>query len=218
MDGVHDLGGMEGFGPVPVAADQGFEDFAEWEKRMWGLSSGPIAPGITIDWFRHGVELMVPADYLTFAYFNKWCTDHLMFLLDNGMVTLAEVLDGHVARTAAPAAAMTLRDVLEEESASDTDYSRAIAAPPRFAPGEAVQTRQGGLRGHDRLPRYARGAQGRVLARHGGHADPTEGAKGRKAADHLYTVVFAAPDLWGAEADPRDEVTLDIWERDLVPA
>jgi hypothetical protein len=72
--------------------------------------------------------------------------------------------------------------------------------------------------GHTRLPRYARGASGTVIAHRGCHLLPDEGAKGREVGDHLYTVSFAAPELWGAEANPRDTVALDLWESYLVRA
>ena len=83
MDTIHDLGGKQGFGPIPVkTGDAPFTH--DWERRMWGLARAGIAHDITIDWFRHGIERMVPADYLTFAYFNKWATNYLMLIIDNG--------------------------------------------------------------------------------------------------------------------------------------
>jgi len=55
MDGIHDLGGVEGFGPVPVkSGDKDFRDLENWEKRAFALNWSPIAPGSTIDWFRTG--------------------------------------------------------------------------------------------------------------------------------------------------------------------
>lgn len=219
MDGIHDLGGMEGFGPIPIA--EGSADFADleiWEQRMWGLSSSSIAPGITIDWFRHGIERMVPGDYLTYAYFNKWCANYFMFLLDGGTVTLADIKRGHVRDPAPAAKAMTLAEVLAEEAASDFSFVRDIAAAPGFTIGETVRTRRHMGSGHTRLPRYARGAAGRVLAHHGAHVLPDKGALGLDEAEHLYTVVFSAQELWGETANPRDEITLDLWESYLVPA
>ena len=71
---------------------------------------------------------------------------------------------------------------------------------------------------HTRLPRYARDTRGTIIAHHGCHFLPDEGAKGNHVGDHLYTVCFAAAELWGPEANPRDTVTLDLWERYLVPA
>ena len=112
MDGIHDLGGMEGFGPVRVkTGDAAFRDLKTWEKRMWGLARSSLARGTTIDWFRHCVENMVPADYLAFAYFNKWCTTYLVLLVDNGTITQDDIKRGHVENPDPPAAAKTLDDV-----------------------------------------------------------------------------------------------------------
>jgi nitrile hydratase subunit beta len=80
---LHDLGGMEGFGAIPVrGGDAEFRDLEVWEKRMWGLARNNLAPSITIDWFRHCIERMVPADYLDYDYFNKWCTNYFVMMLD----------------------------------------------------------------------------------------------------------------------------------------
>ena len=219
MDGVHDLGGMQGFGPVPVkSGDAHFRDIEGWEKRMWGLARNPLAPGITIDWFRHGLERMVPADYLSFPYFNKWCANYLMLMLDNGTITMEDVKRGHVEDPDPPAAAMTLADALEITRKAAVSFEVESPTRPRFAVGQTVRTRRRTGSGHTRLPRYARDECGTVIARHGCHALPDEGAKGRHVGEHLYTVSFEAVELWGPEADPRDPVRLDLWENYLVPA
>lgn len=219
MDGIHDLGGVEGFGPVPVkAGDAEFKDLEDWEKRMWGLSVSPIAPGITIDWFRHGIERMIPADYLSFAYFNKWCANYFMFMLDDGTVTIEDVKRGHVDSPAPRAAANSLADVLAEEAESDFSFARNSDRAPAFAVGDDIETKQRMIADHTRLPRYARGAKGRVIDHHGAHLLPDKGAHGIEKAEHLYTVVFLATELWGNQANARDEVTLELWESYIVPA
>ena len=97
MDGIHDLGGMEGFGAIRVRdGDAAFRDLEIWEKRMWGLARNNLAPGITIDWFRHCIERMVPTDYLDYDYFNKWCTNYFVMMLDNGTITMDDIGRGHV--------------------------------------------------------------------------------------------------------------------------
>ncbi|WP_299902614.1 nitrile hydratase subunit beta [uncultured Ruegeria sp.] len=218
MDGIHDLGGVQGFGPIPLdKVDSDFRDLKDWEKRMWGLSSSPIAPGITIDWFRHGIERMVPEDYLSFAYFNKWCANYFMFMLDDGAITIEDIKRGHMKVATAPPKAKSVADVLAEEAESDFSFERQTTQVPKFTVGQTVLTRQRINENHTRLPRYARGAQGRVISHHGAHALPAKGAQGIEACEHLYSVVFRATDFWGDEANPRDEVTLDLWESYLVP-
>lgn len=219
MDGIHDLGGMQGFGPVPVTTgDAHYRDIGCWEKRMWGLARSALAPGITIDWFRHGLERMVPADYLSFAYFNKWCANYLMLMIDNGTITMEDVKRGHVEDPDPPAAAKTVEDLLEITRTANVSFEIEPLTEPAFAVGQTLRTRRRMPSNHTRLPRYARGACGTVIAYHGCHALPDEGAKGNHVGGHLYTVCFAAAELWGPEANPRDTVTLDLWESYLVPA
>ncbi len=219
MDGIHDLGGMQGFGPVHVkTGDADFRDMEDWEKRMWGLARNPLAPGITIDWFRHGIERLVPADYLSFAYFNKWCANYLMLMLDNGTITIEDVKRGHVEDRDPPAAARTLEEALQINSKASVSFEIESPTEPGFAGGQAVRTHRQMPSNHTRLPRYARDARGTIIAYHGCHALPDEGAKGKHVGEHLYTVSFAAGELWGQDADPRDTVTLDLWESYFVPA
>jgi len=217
MDGIHDLGGMEGFGPVPVkTGDAHFRDIETWEKRMWGLSRHNLAPGITFDWFRHGLECMVPGDYLDLSYFDKRCANYLVMMLDNGTITMDDVKRGHVETPDPPAAVKALEETLRITSKSDASFETEAMTEPAFAVGQQVETRRLMPGHHTRLPRYARSARGIIIAHHGAHFLPDKGVHGIEAGEHLYTVVFAAPELWGKDADPRDEVTLDLWESYLV--
>jgi len=87
------------------------------------------------------------------------------------------------------------------------------AAPPAFAEGDTVRARNLNPPGHTRLPRYARGHVGVVVALHGAHVFPDSHAHGKGEDPHpLYTVRFTATELWGAAANPRDSVCLDLWE------
>jgi nitrile hydratase len=185
---------------------------------MWGIARSGVASGITIDWFRHGLELMAPKDYLSFRYFEKWCANYFMLLIDNGEFDLKEVLEGRAATPRDPKPPLDLAAILERNRAANVSFAVATDVPPAFRPGDRVGAIEHGHAGHIRLPRYARGRKGAVIAHHGAHALPDEGARGRTACEHLYTVVFSARELWGEDADPRDEVTLDLWERYLVPA
>jgi nitrile hydratase subunit beta len=216
MDGIHDLGGMQGFGPVPVkTGDTAFRDLADWEKRLYALTRNNLAPGITIDWFRHCVERMVPKDYLAFGYFNKWCTTYFVLMLDNGTITMEDIMRGHVEHPAAPAESKTLAQAMESVRQSNHSFESEAPAPPRFAVGQQVTTRRSMAENHTRLPRYARGASGTIIAHHGAHLLPDKGVQDIKLGEHLYTVAFAANKLWD-DADARDDVTLDLWESYFV--
>lgn len=217
MDGVHDLGGKQGFGPVAVTdGDAQFQH--DWERRMWGMARAGILTNLTIDWFRHGLERMVPADYLSNRYFDKWCANYMMIYVDNGQMTLGEVLAGHVEAPGEPAPVKTLDEVLAANRGGHISFEVPAGSAPKFAVGDRVLTRRIMPVNHTRLPAYARNATGTVIARHGSHALPDKGALGIHEGEHLYTVSFSAQELWGGDADPRDTVMLELWESYFVPA
>ncbi len=218
MDGMHDLGGMQGFGPVPVEdADHKDPPYRyDWEMRVWAIVRAGVAKGITIDWFRHGIERMVPKDYMTFRYFNKWCTNYLALLIDNGAITREEAIAGRSSTSAPPPEPMSVADVIEANKAMHLSFIVEVPETPVFAVGDKVRTKRRVNSDHARLPRYAASATGVVTAHHGSHALPDRGAKGEHVGEHLYTVEFTASELWGPEANPRDTVRLELWESYLV--
>ena len=218
MDGIHDLGGREGFGPVTVSVDDA--PFAEdWEARIYALSESVGAEDWSIDWFRHMVELLPPQAYLTMPYFEKWCMVMLSGFVNSGTFTVEQVLAG---TTGDPAQGnpktRSLSDVMETDRRRCIDYSRDGGAPPRFAVGAHVRTTRHGHAGHTRLPAYARNCVGEVMASHGAHLLPDEVCKGNEVASPLYTVRFTARELWGKDASGNDSVMIDLWETYLEPA
>jgi len=89
---------------------------------------------------------------------------------------------------------------------------------PRFSPGDRVLTRNIHPVGHTRLPRYARGRRGVVERDYGAFVFPDTNALGLgKKPQHLYSVRFAARELFGPEASERDTVRLDLWDDYLDP-
>ncbi|MGR3292264.1 MAG: nitrile hydratase subunit beta [Paracoccaceae bacterium] len=215
MDGIHDLGGKQGFGPVPV--ESGDAPFRyDWEKRMWAIARSGVAHGITIDWFRHGLERMVPKDYLAFRYFNKWCTNYLMLLIDGGVVTLEEVTKGHVNSPADPAKALSVAEVVAIGKNGAVSFETEATTPSLYSVGDTIRTKSRTTADHSRLPAYARNARGTIITHHGSHWLPDQGAEGLHVGEHLYTVAFAATELWGPQANPRDTVTLELWESYFV--
>ena len=96
---------------------------------------------------------------------------------------------------------------------------RNVASSPRFQVGQRVRARNIHPLGHTRLPRYARGKLGTVDRDHGVFVFPDTNAHllGEKP-QHVYSVRFAARELWGEQASPRDAVYLDMWDDYLEPA
>ena len=217
MDGVHDMGGMHGFGPIPYEANQEpFHD--EWERRVWGLMFATTQPEDgTLDGVRHNLENMPPHLYLSYEYYERWLYHLTTTVIASGVVTLEEVLSG----SAAPDA-RARTDAAGPESVDPyvvTPYQREIDDPPKFAIGDKVRTSNLHPRGHTRLPRYARDKIGEISLHHGAHVLPDTNAHGHgECPTHLYCVTFTAQELWGPQADARDSAALDVWECHLEPA
>lgn len=212
MDGIHDLGGKQGFGPIDVNEPEVPFHYT-WEGRMWGIANTTGAPDWTIDWWRHVRELIEPTDYLTRRYFDQWLLTQTAAMIDSGIFTLDELVAGSGKAPAhSSEAAMSLQEVLAADAGQAYDFSRAIDAPPSFALGDTIRTRALGNTGHTRLPAYARGRRGTVYAHHGAHLLPDAGALGEERAEHIYSVVFDAAELWPEAAGRRDRVFLDLWE------
>ncbi|MEL6167581.1 MAG: nitrile hydratase subunit beta [Pseudomonadota bacterium] len=215
MDGPHDLGGKDGFGPIDVHASPFSHD---WEQRQWALSKNVPIPGGTIDWWRHGIENMDPGTYLTIPYFEKWCLNELAHRIDQGMFSLDEVTSGKPNVVGEPAEPLSMDACLAQLRSNNTDFGREPSAAPRFACGDLVRTMSYPISGHSRLPAYARGKMGHVRAHHGAHANPTAGATGTDVATHLYTIEFTGTELWGPNAPESDRMCLDLFEDNIGPA
>ncbi|MEQ8653808.1 MAG: nitrile hydratase subunit beta [Kiloniellales bacterium] len=218
MDGLHDLGGKEGFGPIAVTEeDPAFQ--ADWEGRMYALSQTVGAEDWTIDWFRYLVELLPPEAYITIPYFEKWCLVALTGLVNSEVATQEEILRAGSTPQSPGQPSPPPQDidtVLQTVRAKCTDFSRPQERGPAFQIGDAVVTQRHSVPGHTRLPAYARGRHGRVVALHGAHLLPDAVWRGVEAAAPLYTIRFEARELWGPDAVEDDAVMLDLWEPYLL--
>lgn len=217
MNGIHDLGGMHGFGAIEAEHDEP-PFHAAWEGRAGGLLEVMTFPaGFTVDRFRYLRETLRPDFYLTQNYYEQWIYIAEQALLEAGMISPAELARG---RAEAPKRTDAMRPEAVWAFLHDRAHSgRDVEGAPRFAVGQRVQARTMQPAGHTRLPRYARGKTGSIVSHHGAHVLPDASAHGRgDIAQHLYTVRFAAPELWGEGANPRDSVHLDLWESYLEPA
>ena len=219
MNGIHDMGGMDGFGPIEREANEPV--FHEpWEARMYGLAqAATFPPDLAVDRFRFLIEQMPPAAYLSQSYYERWYCTSAVALLQAGMVTIAELATGRASRGGARRSdAMKAADV-GPAMAQGPDYAREIANPPRFAAGQTIMARNMHPAGHTRLPRYVRGRRGVIRSWRGAFVFPDTNARGDgECPQHLYSVAFAARELWGPDAEPKDKIHLDLWESYLEPA
>jgi nitrile hydratase beta subunit len=224
MDGVHDLGGMHGFGPVDREANE--PPFHEsWEAAVFAIMRASLGTGqYNLDEFRHGVERMDPAHYLRSGYYEHWLDGIARVLVEKGVVSDQEL----AARTAffaerpeAPASA-AVRTMPATPAPRlhwfAPESERPATRPPRFAVGDTVRTRNIHPTGHTRLPRYARGKRGVIHRQHGTHVFPDSNAHGGgEQPEALYSVRFDARELWGPAAEPNQHVYIDLWEPYLEP-
>ena len=217
MNSIHDLGGMHGFGAIDAERDE--PPFHEaWEGRAGGLLEVMTFPaGFTVDRFRYLRETLRPDLYLTQTYYEQWIYIAEQLLLESGMVSAEELARG---RAQAPKRDDAVRAEAVWGFLHDRTHSgRDVSDTPRFAVGQRVRARTMQPTGHTRLPRYVRGKIGSIVSYHGAHVLPDASAHGRgDTPQHLYTVRFSAPELWGERANPRDSVHLDLWESYLEPA
>ena len=216
MDGIHDMGGMHGFGRVPFEQNEATFHH-EWERRVWGLRLAALKPSwMNLDCSRHTLERTPPALYLSYSYFERWLYGLTTTMLEAGFVTIEEVKQAKASPGTAPRT-----DAPGPKAVNPYTYGefrREIEAPPRFKIGERVRTGNAHPAGHTRLPRYARDKIGQIHLHHGAHVLPDTHAHGQgETPTHLYTVAFAARTLWGPDASAKDKVFLDIWECHLEP-
>jgi len=210
VNGVHDMGGMHGLGPVaPEPAEPVFHH--AWEARVHAMNLASPTRG-NIDAGRHRLELIPGPDYLRMSYYERWLTRLENLLVVGKFVTAAELASGH-ADPGAPKST-PVRPAASVEAALTGPYSYVReAAAPRFAVGDKVRALNLNPTGHTRLPRYVRGRTGVIERLHGVHVFPDVSAHGGGEDPHpLYSVRFAARELWGPDAPARDSVRLDLWE------
>jgi nitrile hydratase beta subunit len=212
MNGVHDMGGMHGFGPV-IAEKNEPVFHATWEGRAYALNR---AMGVTgywnIDMSRYAQEILPAQVYLKSSYYARWTRSLEQLLLRFGLVAPDELAAGHALHPPLPVKRrLTVAEVAR--ALTRASYARTARAPAKYAVGDRVRAKNINPATHTRLPRYARGHLGVVEAIRGCHVFPDSTTTGGGEDPHwLYTVVFTGPELWGPQSDPSLKVSIEAWE------
>lgn len=207
MDGIHDLGGMQGFGAVP-RDESSWHD--AWERRVFGLTLGVSRIG-NIDDFRHAIERLDPRLYLTAGYFGRWLAATETRCVERGLLTSDEVDERAPVATAVRPTAVA--NVSPPAPPAWGTQRRDVDRGRRFRIGDDVVAADIHPDGHTRLPRYVRGHRGRVRLAHPAFVLPDSNAHGRgEDPQYVYGVEFSARELWGAG---DHVVTVDIFEPHL---
>lgn len=220
MNGIHDMGGMDGMGPIDFDAKEGSPFAAAWEARAFAHL---VATGALGRWnndaIRRNLESFSALDYLRMGYFERWHAALTNILVETGLLTRAELESGRAEGEARSDARILRATEVPAALLKGDPYTRGIATRPRFAVGDRVCARNLHEEGHTRLPRYVRGKSGTIARNHGGHVFPDTNA--RFAGEHpnyLYSVRFEAVALWGDRSDSNGAVYVDIWEVQLDAA
>ncbi len=194
MDGIHDLGGRHGFGGSLADRDEA-TFHAPWERRVFALSAVLMGGGcFNVDEFRHAIERLDPAAYLSDGYWGRWLGAFETLIEDSG----GQPRPGR---------------------AENGPAARSLDREPRFAVGDEVVTRNLHPPGHTRLPGYARAHRGTIALVQGGWVLPDTNAHGRgECPEFVYAVRFEGRELWGEDADPGTSVHVDLFESYLERA
>ncbi len=226
MNGVFDLGGTDGLGPVVTEENEPVFR-AEWEKAAFAMFSQCFRAGFFgVDSFRHGIELMDPAEYLLSNYYEHWVHTVEHYGEQKGTLDLAELEKRTQHFLENPDAPLPERD--DQELITFTNAvvqagapaNRPIETEPKFKVGDKVTIIADSPFGHTRRARYIRAKTGEITGAHGGYIYPdSAGNGGPEAPEHLYTVKFTAEELWGPEtAEPNNVNYFDVWEPYLTLA
>ncbi len=203
MDGIHDMGGRQGFGRVRYALKA--QTYHEpWEKRVNALNSLAVKLGIfNMDEYRHAIERMEPRHYLSASYYERTLTSLATLCVEKGILTQEE---------------------LERRAQGQFPLSMP-SAPGRgnvetrqtLKPGDKVRVRTDHVPGHVRMPGYIRGKTGVVVGVSPKYPFPDAHAHGIHAEDEpTYDVRFNAEELWPNDADPA-HVHVGVFESYLEP-
>jgi nitrile hydratase beta subunit len=214
MNGVHDMGGMDGFGPV--IREQNEPVFhAKWEGRIYAIAGAAInAAHANIDEYRHAIERIPPAQYLASSYYERWIAATETLLVERGIATREELL----AKEDPSIDPKLIANAVPARGPAAVKGQSAKAPRARFAKGDRVRARNINPTGHTRLPRYVRGKAGVVARDWGVFVFPdTNAHDAGKKPQHCYSVMFEARELWGKPAGARERVHVDLWEDYLEP-
>ena len=209
MDGIHDLGGMQGFGAV-VREENEPVFHEDWQRIAFGLMILPQAAlrCNNADEYRHSVERMLPAHYLQSHYYERVLTGATTLLVEKGVLSIddLEARAGGAFPLAAPVS-------------EDPVVARSPQPEARFRAGDKVKVLDIHPKGHVRAPRFCRGKTGIII-----HVAPkfgfpdTAAHDGPRRKEHTYHVEFRSKDLWCSDGVSGDSVIVDLWDSYLEPS
>lgn len=201
---------------IPEAEGELFH--AAWEPKAFALT---VAMGSTGSWnidMSRAARETLPA-YAELSYYAIWIHGLEKLLAERGLVTEEEIAAERPLHPPRTGLRVLTASNVSRVLAAGSSTLRPAAAPPRFAIGERVRTRNMAVPHHTRLPGYTRGKLGHIERIHGTHIFADTHAQGVGEQPHwLYTVNFAGRELWGSDAESGLTVSIDAWEPYLEAA
>lgn len=212
MNGPHDMGGMQCYGPViPEENEPIFH--GDWEKRALAITVGMGFSGAwNLDVSRFARESVPPDFYLTKSYYQIWLAGLQQLLLDSELATQEELEIGKQIVPAKEVRRVVKASEMPAALAAGSPVDREPAIEPGFNIGERVRTLNINPSTHTRLPRYVRGHVGEITSIQGFHVFPDTNSK--REGEHpqwLYSVSFEAQELFGADAEEGNVIMVDCW-------
>jgi nitrile hydratase len=206
------MGGMQDMGAIAYKKTEPVFH-AAWEGRIYAMSNAVQGTGKLKLGLRPPIESIPPLEYLRSSYYEKFYVSISERLIASGLLTRAELErgtpevgsggSGFALSPSAAVAAMT----------KNPPTRRDLPVPARFQTGDLVRARNVHPVTHTRLPRYVRGKSGKIVRDHGVFvfSDTSVYSQGEKP-QHIYSVRFAAREVWGEQAAPQDSVYLDLFD------
>src|SRR5262245_36965196 len=156
MNGIHDMGGMQGLGEIGYrASEPGFHE--PWEVRVFALVQAMRSGGL-----RPYIERIPAVEYLRMSYYERWYTALVTQLIERGVVTRAEVGGGRANPASVKGTPVVTPTIARELLFRTPQTEQDIGLTPRFHVGDRIRGRNIHPTSHTRMPRYTRGRTGVV--------------------------------------------------------
>jgi nitrile hydratase beta subunit len=213
MDGIHDLGGMDNFGPI-IREDNEPVFHEDWERVVFTHVLALLGAGhFNIDEMRRSTELIVPLHYLSSTYYEKWLESIINLLTEKGVITAQELSAGKSLQNAVAALPPMPKEAAQFITGNPVSALQEVQHQPQFKIGDSVAAKVMHPAHHTRTPRYVRGKCGTIEGIHGAFLLPDHNAhSGEPTPEYNYSVRFSARALWGSDAPPKDCLFIDLFE------
>ena len=213
MDGVHDMGGMDNFGPIIREENEPvFHD--ESERTLFSFMVALMGSGyFSIDEMRRSTDKIPPVQYLASSLYEKWLESLVNMLVEKNVITTEEMRIGKSLRTTGTALPPLPKEGAEFITSNPLSALKELDQAPQFHVGDKITAKVMHPLHHTRLPRYIRGKHGTVDKIHGAFLLPDSNAHGgAETPQYNYSVRFSAQELWGNEAPQKDCLFIDLFE------